>query len=75
MEPRILNITGAIHPKAEIIAVDSAVGTVRFKWLTAGEVEVTSGESGALFTPVLPDEDGNYAEPSDAVLIAAIEAT
>jgi len=55
-------------------SVDSAAGLLIFRWLAANESPVDSGNSVATFTPVAPDEDGNYAEPADAVLIAAIEA-
>ena len=71
---KIFSLTGTPHPKALVQLVNPANGIMMFRWLAADEKPVDSGNSGAWFTPVLPDEDGNYAEPSDAVLIAAIEA-
>jgi len=45
-----------------------------FRWLDADENPVDSGGSVATFAPVGPNPDGSYDEPSDATLIAAIEA-
>jgi hypothetical protein len=70
----ILTVTGCSHPKAEVQSVNAAAGLLIFRWLDANEHPVDSGNSVATFTPVTPDEDGNYAEPSDETLIAAIEA-
>ncbi len=70
---KILVLTGTPHPKALIKSADAQYGVVLFRWLDSSGDPVTSDNSVARFTPVLPDEDGNYAEPSDAVLIAAIE--
>jgi len=71
---KILNVTGTSHPKAKVDSIDAANGVAFFQWLDANEAPMGSTGVVAMFAPVTPDEDGNYAEPSDAVLIAAIEA-
>jgi hypothetical protein len=69
----ILDVTGTPHPKAKVDRIDAANGVAFFQWLDADENPMGSTGVVAMFTPVLPDEDGNYAEPSDETLIAAIE--
>ena len=70
----ILTVTDCAHPKAEVQRVDAAAGLLIFRWLDADENPVDSGGSVATFTPVEQNPDGSYDEPSDATLIAAIEA-
>lgn len=80
-DPRIITLTGTVHPKAEIQSVDAANGVATFRWLDANGAPVDSGGSIARFTPLAPlpadPEEPNapvqYPEVTDAVLKSAIE--
>lgn len=79
MSTRIITLTGTVHPKAGIQAVDAAAGLASFRWRDAGGAAVDSGGSIARFTPLAPNEAGpgqpiTYPEVPDATLKAAIEA-
>lgn len=79
--PRILAVTGAPHPKAEVTRIDAPTGTLVFRWLNSAGQPVDSGNSIARFTPVAPVAPVPpatapiYPEPSDATLKAAIVAS
>lgn len=67
-QPRIVSLASGPHPKAQIVMVDSATGTLLFSYLKADGTKADSGNSVARFTP--------QAEPvSDATLAAAILST
>ena len=71
--------TGSTPPKAEILKVEPATGTVLFAWLDATDARIDSGNSLARFAPVSvppvpPATVGTWAEPDDATLTAAITA-
>lgn len=78
--PRILTLTGAPYPKAEVQRVDAPTGTLVFRWLDSAGQPVDSGNSIARFTPVSPvpavppATAPTYPEPSDMTLKAAIVA-
>jgi hypothetical protein len=74
MSARILTISGAAHPKAEVQSVNDAAGLCLFRWLNAGGNVVDSGGSVAKFSPGTPDEHGVYPEASDGTLITAIQS-
>jgi hypothetical protein len=76
---RILTLTTAPFPKAEVQVVDPRNGVLLFAWLDADGNRVDSGNSIARFVavqlpPVEPETVGEYAEPSDETLVAAIQA-
>lgn len=75
--PRILSVTGTVHPQAEVQSVSAATGVATFRWLDAAGNPVDSGGSIARFTvtanPPVPGEPVTYAEPSDATLTTAIQ--
>lgn len=79
MSARILILTGTVHPKAELQAIDAANGIATFRWLDAAGNPVDSGGSVAKFAPLAPNEPENEGEPitypevPDATLIDAIE--
>jgi hypothetical protein len=79
--PRVVSISGSPHPKAQIVAVDAATGTLLFAYLKADGTRADSGNSIARFTPPeplpkdKPSDPTTYPEISDAVLAAAIQAT
>lgn len=73
MSTRILNLTGTVHPKAEIQSVDAANGVATFRWLDVAGQPVDSGGSVARFTAADPDAEGVYPDVSDETLAAAIE--
>lgn len=62
----------APQPFALVQQLDLAAGVLVFRWLNAQQQPVDSGGSIARFTPVAPDEQGNYTDVSDATLAAAI---
>lgn len=81
MNPRILTLTGAPHPKALVQSVDAATGRATFRWLDSAGTSVDSGGSVARFTPLGslpaaedagPDAAPIYPEVSDEVLADAI---
>lgn len=78
--PRILTLSGATHPKARVVSVDPATGTLAFAWLKADSTPADSGNSIARFTPPAPIPKANpsdpdtYAPVADATLVAAIQA-
>lgn len=77
---RILTLTGAPHPKAEVQSIDVKTGTLIFRFLDAKGKPVDSGFSVVRFTPVEPDakakptDPETYADAKDADLAAAIAA-
>lgn len=72
MSARILTITGAAHPKAEVQSVNDEAGLCIFRWINSNEVPVDSGNSVATFVPQEPDEHGVYPAASDSTLRSAI---
>lgn len=79
-QPRIVSLASGPHPKAQIVSVDAATGTLLFAYLKADGTKADSGNSIARFTPAQPlpkerpSDPVKYAEVSDAVLIAAIQS-
>lgn len=74
MSARILNLSGTVHPKAEIQSVSAQHGVATFRWLDADGNPVDSGGSVARFTPLEPTgTPPAYPEVPDATLVAAIE--
>lgn len=79
--PRIVNLTSAPFPKAHIVSVDAATGTLVFSYLKSDGTKADSGNSIARFTPpaplpkAQPSDPTVYPEVDDATLKAAIEAT
>jgi hypothetical protein len=78
--PRIVTLTGAPFPKAEIVRVEAPTGILLFRYLDSAGKPVDSGNSIARFTPVQPTAPvppstvPTYSPPSDATLVAAIQA-
>ncbi len=78
--PRVVALTGAAHPQAQIIAVDAGTGTLTFAYLKADGTRADSGNSIARITPVSPLPKTKPSDPtvypliSDATLAAAIVA-
>lgn len=77
--PRILDLTGTPHPKAEVQSVDRVGGFLTFAWLNSAGARVDSGGSVVRFTPIpiVPtptDGSPTHADPDDSVLITAIQS-
>lgn len=79
--PRIVTLSSAPFPKAQIVSVDAATGTAVFSYLLANGTKADSGNSIARFTPLdplpkdQPSDPTVYPDVDDATLKAAIEAT
>lgn len=76
---RILTLTGTTYPKAEVQSVDPINGVLLFAWCNADGERIDSGNSIARFEIVYiaggaPDSVGEYEQPSDETLAAAIQA-
>jgi hypothetical protein len=72
----ILNLSGTVHPKAQVHTLENERGICLFRWLDASENPVDSGNSVARFTSSSSAVNGVtvWDEPTEAQLIAAIEA-
>jgi hypothetical protein len=79
--PRVLELTGAAHPKAIVQRVDPASGVVLYAFADANGHAIDTGHSLARFTPVeiVTQVSGlspqvSFESPSDSILAAAIVA-
>lgn len=61
--PRIVTLSGSVHPKAEIVSVDAGKGIAVFRFLNASGNPVDSGGSIARFAPLSPNQKEKPSDP------------